>query len=166
MTEITFQSHPDVMIAGNTFRNVPTILQFEDTPMLEVGQFEPAGYGVRFPVYDADGRKLAVVSGNQIHLTEDGRNSNIVRKCDPNLTVCEVDGKPILELRREGAAALRGWAELYAPEGVLIKAHHTGVTGLLRDGGKALVAGGMVIQGCEFSNIKVGIHLHRPGWSG
>jgi hypothetical protein len=36
----------------------------------------------------------------------------------------------------------------------------------LRDGGKALVAGGMVIQGCEFSNIKVGIHLHRPGWSG
>ena len=30
MEELVFQSHPDVVIGGNTFRKVPTILQFAE----------------------------------------------------------------------------------------------------------------------------------------
>lgn len=49
---ITFQAHPDVIIGSNTFRNVPTILRYEETPLLEVGKFEPAAYAARFAVFD------------------------------------------------------------------------------------------------------------------
>lgn len=41
---ITFQSHPDVIIGSNIFRNGSTMLQYDDAPLLEVGKFEPAGY--------------------------------------------------------------------------------------------------------------------------
>lgn len=43
------------------FRNVPVILQFEDVPLLEVVEFESAGYSVQFAVYHSDGTKLAKV---------------------------------------------------------------------------------------------------------
>jgi len=157
-----FQSHPDVIIGGNTFRNVPTILQVEDTPLLEVDEFANAGYGLRFPVYNRDGVKVAVIAGNQIHLTEEGRKSNIKPRFEPNLTVCEVNGRSILELRRKDAAALHGWAELYAPGGVLIRAHDSGVSGLLRDG-NALAMGDRVMMGAVFDGCKIGIHAHKTG---
>ena len=60
---LVFQSHPDVVIGSNTFRNVPVILQYENTPLLEVGKFEPAGYTARFCVFDDAGNKIAVVEG-------------------------------------------------------------------------------------------------------
>ena len=162
MKEIFFQSHPDVTIGGNVFRNTPVILQFEQTPLLEVVKFEPAGYSARFPIYHSDGTRLAVVAGNQIHLTKDGEKSNIKRRCEPDLTVCELGGKPILELRRKGAAALHGWAELYAPDGVLIKATDSEVSGLLRSG-EAMVFGGMVLRDSFFDGCRIGIHFSKNG---
>ncbi|MGO9108717.1 MAG: hypothetical protein ACLP9L_05745 [Thermoguttaceae bacterium] len=163
--EIFFQSHPDVIIGGNTFRNVKTILQFENIPLLEVGRFEPAGYSERFPVFNMDGVKVAVVVGRQIHLTEEGSKARIVRRCEPNLSVCELEGKPILELRRNGPTALRGWAELYAPEGLLIRALDSGVAALL-SGGNALQIGGMVFMDSFFDGCPIGIHIGKSGHGG
>ena len=158
MTEIIFQEHPDVTLGTCVFRNVPTILQFEDTPMLEVGKFEGAGYRTRFPVFHSDGTQIAVVKGSQIYITDEGRKASIKTRFEPNLTVCELEGKPILELRRKGATALHGWAELYAPGGVLIRASSSEVSGLLRDGGQ-LNVGGFTLQGCTFDGCAVGIHV-------
>jgi len=38
--EIIYQSHPDVTVATNKFVGIPTIIQFENTPLLEVGKYE------------------------------------------------------------------------------------------------------------------------------
>ena len=156
--EITFQSHPEVSLGGNTFLNTPTILQFEDIPLLEVGQYENAGYTTRFPVYHNDGNKIAVVVGSRIHLTAEGKNANIKPRFQPDLTVFELEGKPILELRRKGAAAFSGWAELYAPEGILIRAFDSSISGLLR-GGDALQLGGMTLMGNTFAGCRIGVHI-------
>jgi hypothetical protein len=69
-----------------------------------------------------------------------------------------------MELRREGSSALKGWAEIYAPEGVFIKAADAGVAGLLRDG-EPLQLGGFVIEGCTFEGCRIGIHARRSGIS-
>lgn len=156
--EVHFQTHPDVQIGSNTFKNVPIILQFEDTPLLEVGKFVEAGYQTRFSVFNADGIHVAVVVGSQIRLTKEGKNARITQRFEPNLTVCELEGKPILEMKRIGAIALKGWAELYTPTGALIKVHDSGVSGLLKGGG-SLVVGGICMEDSILENFKIGVQI-------
>ena len=91
-----------------------------------------------------------------------GKKANIVTRHEPNLIVCEVEGKPILELRKNGACAVCGWAELYAPEGVLIRALDSGVSGFLR-GGDAMIVSGVQMQNILFKDHQIGIHITRQG---
>jgi hypothetical protein len=157
--EIIYQSHPVVTIASNNFVNVPTIIQFKKTPLLQVGKFEPAGYTTRFTVYHNDGTRLAVVNGCRIHPTDDKMKAKINVRQHPELSIFELEGKPILELRRNGPAGLKGWAELWAPEGILIKAADSGVSGLLRTGANAMIVGNQMFAGCSFEGCPVGIHV-------
>ena len=159
---ITFQSHPDVLIGSNTFRNVPTILQYEETPLLEVGKFEPAGYTTRFAVFDNSGIKIAVVEGSNITITPEGAKARVTCRHEPDLTVCELEGKPILELRRHGPQALKGSAELYAPHGVLIKANASEAAAILRSG-QRLVPGLQHLSNSTFADGGIAFHVRRDG---
>ena len=103
--DVIFQHHPVVAICGNRFY-CPTIIQWEDTPLMEVGKFEPAGYTTKFAIYNSDGAQIAVVKGCQVYPTKAGKDAAIKPRYEPNLTVCEVDGKTIFELRRTGPTAL------------------------------------------------------------
>lgn len=156
--DVYFQEHPDVIIGTTTFRNVPTILQYEDTQLLEVAKDADAGYETRFPVFHEDGTPLAVVRGARIIPTDEGRKANIKMRHLPDLTVCELEGKPILEMRRIGAAALKGWAELYAPEGVLVKANNEEASALYRNRDLIKVGPGW-LSGSTFDGCKIGIHI-------
>lgn len=160
--DLVFQQSPDVVIATNTFRNVPTILQYEETPLIEVGKFAEAGYTTRFSIFHNDGTKIAVVDGSRIRLTPEGDKANIRRREEQNLVVCELDGKPIIEMRHTSPHSLRGWAELHAPGGVFIKALDAGVTGIRQDG-SAITLGGMTMTGCTFINNRIGIHVRHDG---
>lgn len=159
---ITFQSHPDVIIGSNTFRNVPTILQYEDTPLLEVGKFEPVGYTTRFAVFDDSGVKIAVVEGGKITVTPEGAKARITCRHEPDLTVCELEGKPILELRRRGTQALNAAAELYAPEGVLIKANVAEASAILQSG-RPLLPGAQYMSNSTFCDGGIAFHVRRDG---
>lgn len=160
--DVIYQTHPDVIIATNTFRNVETLLKYENVPLIEVGKFVPAGYTTRINVYHSDGTHIAVVKGSQIYLTEEGKKASIKPRFEPNLTAYELDGRTIIELRREGAAALKGSAEMYAPEGVFIKATDAEMSALRGDGTAIRVAG-VSISGGFFDGHKCGIHVTRDG---
>ena len=160
MDEIIYQSHPDVVIATNTFRNVETILQFEDVPLIEVGKFFDAGYTTRFNVYHSDGTHIAVVKGSQIYLTEAGKKASLKTRHEQNLTACELEGKTIIELRRDGPAAIKGWAELHAPEGVFVKATDADMSAIRGDGTHIHV-GGLRLANGFFDGQKIGIHVTR-----
>lgn len=161
--EVVFQESPEVLVASNTFINVPIILQWEETPLLEVGKFVDAGYTIRFPVFMPDGTEVAKVVGPRIILTEAGKLAKIAQRHEDRLIVCELEGKPILELRKRGPAALKGEAELWAPEGVLITAKDAGVSGLLGSHSGSLQIGGMEMIGAKFENFKVGIQITKTG---
>ena len=70
-----YNSSPLLVIGDNTFRNVPTILQFENTPLLEVTKVIDAGYAVSFPVFHQDGTYIARVRGSRIHITDQGKTA-------------------------------------------------------------------------------------------
>src|SRR5215203_476716 len=106
--EVFFQTHPAIEIATSIFIGTPVVLQFEDTPLLEVVRFIDAGFTTRFPIYHGDGTKIAVVVGSRIFVTEEGKAAKITRREESHLSVCELEGKPIIELRRTKAAALKG----------------------------------------------------------
>jgi hypothetical protein len=119
--DLTFQEEPTFELGSNTFKDVPVVLQFGDTPLIEISQWENASYGVEFRIYNKDGVYLAKIRGNQIYRTEAGEKSNLFLRHPGDKTVCELDGKTLFELKREGAAALKGTAELFTPDGRFIK---------------------------------------------
>jgi hypothetical protein len=162
--DIIFQSHPDVIIAGNTFRRCPIILQYEQTPIIEVGTFAEAGYTTRFSVFHNDGTKIAVIKGAQMFRTDEGKKAKLEFRYPQDATVCELEGKPIFELRRTGPTALKGWAELYAPEGVLIKVSDAESFARLKND-ERLVLQGTVLAGNVVADHKIGLHVTRNGFT-
>ena len=144
--DVIFQQSPVVTLGGNHFLNCPTIIQWEDVPLMEVGKFESAGYTTKFAIYNSSGDKIAVVKGSQLHLTKEGKDAALKMRHEPNLTACEFNGRTLFELRRQGAAALKGAAELYAPEGALITVNDSKTAALLGTGG-ALKVGGVTMVG-------------------
>jgi hypothetical protein len=159
---LVFQQHPDVQIGTLTFCNVPTILQFEDTPLIEVGNTEGAGWSAHFHIFHPDGTSLAVVKGTRLFLTEAGKKANLNLRHEPDLIVCERSGSALFELRHAGASALKAWAELYTPTGILIKATES-VECLMPESDGYTLLGQTGVKNATFRDCPIGIHVHKNG---
>jgi hypothetical protein len=169
--DVIFQAHPTVTLAGNHFI-CQVVIQWEEVPLMEVGQFQKAGFTTKFAVYHSDGTKIAVVKGAQIYPTEEGKAALVTMRHEPNLTACELEGRTIFELRRQGAAALKGAAELYTPEGAFIKCNDSGMKSLLDTSGGSLAVigkgpdgerGGTIIMTDSTIEAPIGILFRRSG---
>jgi hypothetical protein len=107
MAELIYQASPLIVFATNSFINVPVILQYEDTPLLEVVQEVQAGFTTQFSIYHEDGRYLAKVKGSQLYPTKEGRMAGLVLRHPQGKTISELNGSPLVELTRSEAAAFR-----------------------------------------------------------
>jgi hypothetical protein len=80
------------------------------------------------------------------------------------MTVCELNGKPVFEIKRTGPAALKTSAELYSPEGYFVKCPDGPLSGYVLDGkGGALNIGGLIISQCTFCDLRIGILVRADG---
>jgi hypothetical protein len=156
--DLFFQTSPEIGFAGNTFINCPTILRYEDTPLIEVVNVQGAGFSTQFSIYHNDGTKIAVVKGPRIFLTEQGKLAKLTLCHEAKVTVCVLENKPIFEIRRTSASGLKGWAELYATGGVFVKVSDTEAF-VRSQGSDAMYIGGMIMQKNTFSGCNVGIHI-------
>lgn len=160
--DLIFQDHPELRIGTLTFRGVPTIIQFDDTPLMEVRKYESAGYTTHFHIFHGDGTDLAVVKGSRLFPTEAGKKAGLQLRNEPNLTVCELAGTPLFELRRDGAAALNGWAELYTPTGLLVKASES-VSSFIKQQDGWIHVGNLSVKNATFIGCNIGIHILKDG---
>jgi hypothetical protein len=143
---------------------VPTILQYDDTPLIQVVRVAEAGYTTEIPIYHSDGTYLAKVVGSQLYSTPEGQKAGVTLRHPRHATICELDGKTIFELIREDAAALRTQAELYTPDGSFIKcADKILAEYVLRPQQDRLQFGGLTITGCIFRRMRIGIWVRRDG---
>ena len=129
MEQWIYYDKPTVGFAGSTFFNVPIILKVDEYPLIQVvdtGQKSiPAGYIVEFEIYNSDGIYLAKAKGSRLFLTSEGKKANLNLRYPNLMTVCELDGRTLFEMRRQEAAALNTRAELYTPSGSFIKGNDT-----------------------------------------
>lgn len=131
---LLFSDSPTVRISGMDF-NCQVLLQYFDTPMLEVVQevttLNLSRYTTKLPIYHNDGTKLAVAKGSQLYRTADGEKAGVEMRHPPGMTVCEMNGRPIFEMRRTGSAAVSMTAELYTNDGVFLKWSDASVSEML-----------------------------------
>ena len=75
--KLIFSESPTVEYATNTFKNVPVILQYDETPLIEVVQEQDAGFTSQFRICNKDGVYIAKARGSRLFLTEDGKKMNL-----------------------------------------------------------------------------------------
>jgi hypothetical protein len=163
MESLIFQETLVVRLASNTFVEVPTVLQYEDTPLIQVVRTAKAGFTTEIPIYHSDGTYLAKVVGSQIYATDDGKKAGVTLRHPGHATICELDGKPIFEIIREEAAALRTQGELYTPDGSFIKCAKNLTGYVLSPNQDRLQIRGVTMMRCTFERHKIGIWVKKDG---
>ena len=162
MNRLVFSTSPSIELATNTFIDCPTILQFDDTPLIQVVRTEQAGFSTEIPIFHEDGKYLAKVVGSQIYTTAEGEKANIKLSHEKDLTACSLDGQTLFELRRIGAAALNASAELHTNNGYFVK-YFGDTPSLLGTDGKSISIGGLIMTNCTFSGCRIGVWLKSDG---
>jgi hypothetical protein len=164
MDALVFQNAPEVSVASNTFIRVPIVLQYDDTPLIEVVREQQAGYSTSIPIYHSDGTYLAKVVGSRLFATPAGEKAGVVLRHPQDATICELGGKTVFELRRTGAAALKENAELFTPDGTFVRCPTellpTIVTG---EQEKALQIRGLTMTNTTISGFRIGILIRSDG---
>lgn len=94
--------------------------------------------------------------------TEAGENAGLVLKFPKNMTVCELDGKTLFEIHRDGAAAISARAELYAPDGVFVKCP-VDLSPQLFFKGSEIKIGGVVMSQSTIEGWQIGIWIRKDG---
>lgn len=112
INRLTFTESPEVKLLGNTFVQVPVILQYDDTPLIEVISGQKAGFTTRFSIYNTDGMDMAKVVGSQIYPTTEGKKAGVTLEYPDKMTVCKLNGRVVFEIRREEENSEKIWPEI------------------------------------------------------
>lgn len=166
MDELTFIESPTVEIGTNKFINTPIILQYDQTPLIEVLKGAGAGFDIQIPIYHSDGTYLAKVKGSRLFLTEQGKKAGIELKHPDRKSVCSLGGKTLFEIRREAASAVRAQAELYTPDGAFVRCSDGPLPEIFRADRNFLRIQGITMSDCTFDSCRIGIWIRSDGSCG
>src|SRR6266542_407800 len=164
MESLIYQEAPIVHLASNTFIDVPTVLQYEDVPLISVVHVAEAGFTAEIPIYHSDGTYLAKVVGSQIYPTAAGKKAGLILRHPGHATVCELNKQTLFELIREEAAALKTRAELYTPDGSFIRCADEGLARyVLGPKQEHLKIGNLTMIRSSVEHCKIGILVRKNG---
>ena len=163
MKELIYHPTSEVTFATNTFVNVPTILQFDEAPLVSVVREAALGFTTEIPLYHADGTYLAKVRGTRVYATGDGEAVGVEIRQLPDMWVCTVQGRTAFEVRHQPGEAFRIQAELHTPTGYLVKVAEAPMPQLFSASGQSLQVGGITMVGNLFSNCRIGVWLRSNG---
>ncbi len=160
---LTYQTSPRVTLATNTFINVPIILKYEDTNLIEIIKEAKFGYTTQIPIYHSDGTYLAKATGNRLFLTEAGKKVGLTIDKYKNVWVCKMVNQTLFEIQQQSGDAFKTVAELFTPDGYFVKCTNDPVPILIDSSGSALRIGGIIMSGNTFVGCKTGIWLRKDG---
>lgn len=163
MNKLIYQNVPTVTLSTNTFRNVPVILQYDETPLISIVREESLGYTTEIPIYHQDGTYLAKVNGTRIYPTEAGKLAGLSMKYPKGMTVCEMDGRTLFEIFHSSGDSFRTEAELFTPDGCFVKCHDSPIPELIKASGEKLAVGGIHMSGNIIANCRIGVWLRSDG---
>ena len=161
--ELIYQSSPSIIVATNTFVNVPVILKYEQTPLLEVIKEQGIGFTTQIPIYHSDGTYLAKIRGNRVYPTEEGKKANIEIRDLEGKFICSLEKKVLFELTHGLGDAFRANAELYTPDGCFVKCTDSSQPELFDLYRNAIRVGGITMMGSVVMDCPIGIWLRKDG---
>jgi hypothetical protein len=159
-------SPPSIIVATNTFINVPVVLKYEDTPLIEVVEVmakHAISFTTQVSIYHPDGTYLAKVRGNRVYPTEAGKKADIKVGDTPGRFICSLGNRVVFELSHGVGDAFKADAELYAPDRYLVRCSDAPMPVLFSPSGHAIQVGGAMLSGNVFANLTVGIWLRKDG---
>ena len=159
---LIYQPTPKVTIATNTFVNVPIILKYEDTNLIEVIREAKLGFTTQIPIYHSDGTYLAKVTGMRVYKTPDGEKAGIVTEIHKGLWVCKMNNQTLFEIHQQTGDAFRTVAELFTPDGCFVKCSDEVSLNAINKG-NALRIGGVTMSGNLIQGCKIGMWLKKDG---
>lgn len=160
---LTFLTSPKVTIATNTFVNVPVILKYEDTNLIEIVKEEGLGFTTEIPIYHQDGTYLAKTKGTRMYLTDEGKKAGLKIEKHQLLWVCTMNGQTLFEIQQNAGDAFKTSAELYTPDGYFVKCADMPTPTLIDTSGNAIRMGGITMSGNWIQNCPVGIWIRKNG---
>ena len=163
MKKLIYHPTAEVTFATNTFVNVPTILQFDETPLVSVVRDAVLGYTTEFPLFHADGTYLAKVTGMRVYATGDGVAAGVKIRELPDMWVCTINGRTAFEVRHQAGNEFRVQAELHTPTGCLVKVTEGPDLQLYSATGAALQVGGVTMIGNMFQGCRIGVWMRSDG---
>jgi hypothetical protein len=153
---------PQVLFLDNIFIT-PTLLRYENVPLINVAQVADASFTTVFSIFHPDGTPLAKVKGTQLYLTEQGKKAGLRLRHKSGVTACELNGQTLFEVRREGAAALHLTAELYAPDGAFIRTVNSDLATKVMDGVQETLQRHNIFITNNFFQVPVGVQVWKDG---
>jgi len=159
--KLYFQESPEVTVATNTFINVPVILQYEDTPLMEIIKEQSLGFTTQIQIYHSDGTYLAKVKGNRIYPTPEGKKMNIEIIDDFGKFACILQNKTLFELSHGVDNNFKAEAELYTQDGRFVKCSDSPEPKLFDLNGNVITIDGIIIQRSTFRNLPIGIWIGK-----
>ena len=163
MDKLTFQKTSQIILATNKFINVPEVLKFEDTNLIEIVRDKVLGLTTQIPIYHSDGTYLAKVVGTRVFKTKAGEKAGIRIDKLANVWECKLENKTMFEIHHEAGDSFKTLAELYTPEGYFVKISDTKAPNLIDISNKGLQIGNLLLMGNTFVNTKTGIWLKKDG---
>lgn len=105
-----------VELATNKFINIPVILKYEDTNLIEIINEQGIGFTSQIPIYHSDGTYLAKVKVNRVFPTEVGKKAGVKTDVREEVTIFTVDDKVVFELWHQTGEGFKAIAELHTPD--------------------------------------------------
>jgi hypothetical protein len=161
--KLVYQTTPKVIIATNTFINVPIILKYEDINLIEVIKETNLGYTTQIPIYHSDGTYLAKVTGMRIYPTKEGEKAGLTTEKYKGLWVCKMNNKTVFEVHQHTGEAFKTIGELFTPDGYFIKFSNDLTLHQINEG-SAFQIGGVTMSGNTIVGCKIGIWLRKNGF--
>lgn len=152
-----------MVIATNTFINVPVVLKYEDIPLIEFVREQPIGFATQVPIYHSDGTYLAKVKGNRVYPTGAGKKANVKVRNTADKFICTLENRVVFELSHGVGQAFKADAELFTPDGYFVRCADALYPGLFDSAGSAIALSGVTLMGNTFLNCRVGIWLRKDG---
>jgi hypothetical protein len=146
-----------------TFINVPTILQFDDIPLVSVVREEALGFTTEIPIYHSDGTYLAKVRGTRVYATEQGKKVGVDIKQFPGSGFAQSRAEPRSRSIKARAIRFATQAELFTPDGYFVRVADAPKPELFNATGEALEVGGFTLEGNVFQGCRIGVWLRSDG---
>ena len=161
--KLVFSKSSAITVATNTFINVPVIVQYDDTPLIEVVNQQALEFTTQLSVFHPDGTYLAKVKGNRVFPTEEGKKSKIDVITESSKFVCTLEGNPIFELSHQTGEKFKADAELYTPTGYFVKFDDRPQPTIINTSKESIKVGGVIMSGNIFQNLSIGVLIKSNG---